>query len=136
MTDFPKAETTDDIDNLEPGQFIWIKVEVVSVDSDGEVSLQVPYIVERSDAANPHSPLQIADWGNFSVYIDALKWARGEQTAPLPGDIVYSQNSPGAFGKLMTTIKGQGVIDWSYDNPNAPAALSTLSMGVIRRQGE
>lgn len=132
----PKAPTTDDIDNLEHGQYIWVKARVSSVDSDGEVSLEVPFTTVSTDEKNPHAPRVVEDTSSFVMYQEAIKWNRGEATAAQPGDIVYVQGSPGAFGKLMTVVKGQGVIDFSYDNPAATAALSTLSMGVIRRQGE
>lgn len=133
----PKAEGKTDLDKLEVGDHIWVKAEVTGIDGDGEISLSVPSIVTHSDEDNPHSPLVVDDVSYFTMYRSAIKYANGEQTPPQPGDIVYSQNSPGTFGKLLTVYKGQGIIDWGYESPpNVPAALSTLSMGVLRRQGE
>lgn len=132
----PKAPATDDIDNLEVGNYVWIKARVTSVDSYGEIAFEAPYTTISTDEKNPHAPRVAEEMTTFTMYEEAIKWNRGEATPPAPGDIVYVQGSPGAFGKLMTVVKGQGVIDFSYDNPAATAALSTLSMGVIRRQGE
>lgn len=132
----PKAPATDDIDNLEVGQYVWIKARVTGIDSDSETHFEAPYATVSTDDDNPHAPRAAEDMTSFSMYSEAIKWNRGETTPPQPGDIVYVQGSPGAFGKLVTVVKGQGVIDFSYDNPAATAALSTLSMGVIRRQGE
>lgn len=118
--------------DLKIGDTIWVKGEITSIDSDGEISFD--YLFQAKVLGDEDSE---EEYTQGAVYDKALMEMYGQAgRPPLPGDEVYSQSSPGTHGLLVAIVKGVGVVDWSYENPEGPAALSNLSIGTLRRRGE
>lgn len=127
-------EDLTDLHDLVSGDNFWLLCRVTDIDSDPDEHGDVNVYFEHLHYKNEDGE----DTTGGEVFMSALKhqYGQGVPRGVVVGDIVYSASSPGTFGRLVSVIKGQGVVDWSYDSPSASSpALSILSLGTLRRQG-
>ena len=132
------------MESFKVGDRFALPVEVTNVDPNtGQLEIK---ILERynptADADDQHSYSEFyidgvdqhgarSPAGGTYTVLEAQKSFKDEPL--VAGDIVNTIGEPQNIGQLATVYKGQGLIDWAFETPDSPAALSQLPISRLQR---